>query len=64
MKKPKKELPDVRNWAFLDAAGAVVSAGTTPIQARLPMTEIGRIFDLIVYVQAQLDACDAIQAEP
>ncbi len=61
MKKPRKELPDARNWIYIDAAGAPVSIGSTPINATLPMSEIGRIFDLIVYVQAQLDGCNAIE---
>ncbi len=62
MKRPKKELPDVRNWVFVDAAGAPVAPGTTPIMSHVPIAEVGRIFDLIVYVQAQLDSCEAVES--
>lgn len=53
--------PDVRNWVFVDAAGAPIAPGTTPIRATLPMSEVGHIFDLVTFLNASLDACNAVR---
>lgn len=52
-------LPDDRNWTFVDAVGAPVAPGATPIRAILPMSEVGHIFELVAYLNQQLDACHA-----
>jgi hypothetical protein len=58
-------LPDDRNWVFTDAVGApVTSSSVTPQYAKLPMTEVVRIFELVAYLNTQLDGCNAIKAVP
>jgi hypothetical protein len=60
MKDPKADdIPDDRDWVFVDAVGAPVAPGVTPIRACLPMSEVGRILNLVAYVNRQLDACRA-----
>lgn len=50
-------IPDDRNWVFLGATGAPVDAQTTPINATLPMSEVRRIFELVTYLNQQVERC-------
>ena len=60
MEKLRAEiLPDERKWTFVDALGAPIAEGATPIKAVLPMSEVTRIFQLVAYLNTQLDACGA-----
>lgn len=62
---PATAIPDDRNWVFLGATGAPVDAQTTPMMASLPMTEVRRIFELIAYLNQQVDRCHVqVKAAP